>query len=116
MFNLTFFGGVSEIGGNKILLDFNENKILLDFGISYEKIGNFFDEFLQPRANAILEDLIYLKLLPPIPGIYREDLLNTQFKNSSFRKILLSYKDYLNLNKKKPLDAVLFVLRLPKPF
>jgi len=32
MVKLTFFGGVSEIGGNKILLEDREARILLDFG------------------------------------------------------------------------------------
>lgn len=33
---LTFYGGVNEIGGNKILLDDNGTRIFLDFGQFFE--------------------------------------------------------------------------------
>jgi len=34
MTKLTFYGGVNEIGGNKILLEDSGTKIFLDFGMS----------------------------------------------------------------------------------
>jgi ribonuclease J len=33
MVNITFYGGVAEIGGNKILVEDEDTKILLDFGM-----------------------------------------------------------------------------------
>ena len=75
MVNIEFFGGVDEIGGNKILLQSNSTSIFLDFGMSFNKANNYFSEFLQPRkANGIM-DFIELGLLPKIEGIYREDYL-----------------------------------------
>ena len=54
MVNLTFYGGVNEIGGNKILLEDRDTKIFLDFGMSFGRRGQFFEEFLRPRtANGI---------------------------------------------------------------
>ena len=54
MVELTFYGGVKEIGGNKILLEDNDTKIFLDFGMSFGKRAEFFEEFLTPRtANGI---------------------------------------------------------------
>ena len=35
MTSLTFYGGVNEIGGNKILLEDRDTKIFLDFGQSF---------------------------------------------------------------------------------
>ena len=73
--NITCFGAVNEIGGNKILLEDSGSSIMLDFGKSFSAENSFFDEFLQPRTNACLRDLLTLSLLPPIPGIYRHDML-----------------------------------------
>ncbi|MCX6984152.1 MAG: MBL fold metallo-hydrolase, partial [Lentisphaerae bacterium] len=49
--------------------------MMLDFGKSFSAESSFFDEFLQPRTNSCLRDLLRLGLLPSIPGIYRHDLL-----------------------------------------
>jgi len=75
MLKITCFGGVNEIGGNKIMLEDNGSAIMLDFGKSFGTMGKYFDEFLQPRTNSCLRDLLRLGVLPPIPGIYRKDLL-----------------------------------------
>jgi len=73
--SLTFFGGVNEIGGNKILFEDKGTKIMLDFGMSFSLSGKYFSEFLQPRKCNCLEDFITVGLLPKIKGIYREDYL-----------------------------------------
>ena len=36
MTSLTFYDGINEVGGNKILLQDKDTKIFLDFGKSYE--------------------------------------------------------------------------------
>lgn len=74
MTSLRFYGGVDEIGGNKILVK-DKNSIFLDFGMSFSQAKKFLSEFLQPRkCNGIL-DFVELGLLPWIKGIYREDYL-----------------------------------------
>ena len=75
MVTLTFYGGVKEIGGNKILLEDRGTKIFLDFGMSFGKRAKFFEEFLTPRTAAGIKDFLTMGLIPDIPGIYREDLL-----------------------------------------
>ncbi|MBN1860357.1 MAG: MBL fold metallo-hydrolase [Candidatus Thermoplasmatota archaeon] len=75
MVSLTFYGGVNEIGGNKILLDDHGTRILLDFGMSFSRRGRFFEEFLSPRTANGIGDFLEMGLLPDIPGIYRTDLL-----------------------------------------
>ena len=55
MTSLTFYGGVNEVGGNKILLEDKDTKVFLDFGMSFGKRGTFFDEFMNPRTGAGLK-------------------------------------------------------------
>jgi len=79
MENLTrikFYGGVDEIGGNRILVEDKDTRIFLDFGMSFSKHGMFFEEYLKPRYSCVgMKDLLELKLLHYMDGIYREDLL-----------------------------------------
>ncbi len=94
MVSLSFYGGVSEIGGNKILLEDQDTKIFLDFGMSFGKRGLFFEEFLTPRTANGIGDFFELGLLPDLPGIYREDLLAHQGRepeDPSVQAVLLSH-------------------------
>ena len=75
MVNLTFYGGVKEIGGNKILLEDHDTKIFLDFGMSFKRRAKYFEEFLNPRTANGIGDFLEMGLIPDIPGIYRTDLL-----------------------------------------
>jgi ribonuclease J len=75
MVRLTFYGGVNEIGGNKILLDDHGTSIFLDFGMSFSRRSRYFEEFLNPRTANGIGDFLEMGLLPDIPGIYRTDLL-----------------------------------------
>ncbi len=72
---LTFFGGVSEIGGNKILYRDEDVKILLDFGFSFSLQRKYFNKYLLPRSKSFLQDHYDLDIIPSIDGIYRDDLL-----------------------------------------
>ena len=75
MTSIDFFGGVDEIGGNKIRVQGNESSFFFDFGMGFSHANNYLSEFLQPRkANGIC-DFVELGLLPYIKGIYREDYL-----------------------------------------
>ena len=47
---LTFYGGVNEIGGNKILLEDKKVRIFLDFGRSFTLGEDYFTGWLTPRA------------------------------------------------------------------
>jgi ribonuclease J len=73
--SLRFYGGIEEIGGNKILLEDNDTKIFLDFGMSFNRRGKFFEEFLTPRTANGIGDFLTMNLIPEISGIYRDDLL-----------------------------------------
>lgn len=78
MTRVTVFGGAREVGGNQILLEEDGKGLLLDFGKNFKRELEVFDEFLQPKVNVALRDLLRLGLLPPIEGIYREDLVRPE--------------------------------------
>jgi len=73
--SLTFYGGVNEIGGNKILLDDKDTKIFLDFGKSFSRRAKFFEEYINPRTSNGIVDFITMGLVPDISGVYRDDLM-----------------------------------------
>lgn len=75
METLEFYGGVNEIGGNKIKLNLDSTSLLLDFGMSFSKVGQYFTDFMNPRKGNGLGDYFEMGLLPDVPGIYREDYL-----------------------------------------
>ncbi len=76
MVRLTCFGGVEEIGGNKILLEFGERRVLFDFGKGFGRYGRFFDGvFIKDRVGRGLLDPLSLGLIPPLRGLLRDDLI-----------------------------------------
>lgn len=75
MTSLTFYGGVNEIGGNKILLEDKDTKVFLDFGKGFSRRSKFFEEFINPRTANGIEDFLEMGLIPEIEGVYRDDLM-----------------------------------------
>ncbi len=75
MAKLRFYGGVDEIGGNKILVEEKGAKILLDFGQSFNFGAEYFTGWLSPRSINGLGDHFEFGLLPKIPGLYAENQL-----------------------------------------
>ena len=74
--NLTCYGGVEEIGGNKILLESAGLRILFDFGKAFGRYGAFFDGvFVKERVTRGLLDPLALGLVPALRGLLREDLV-----------------------------------------
>ena len=77
MVKLTFYGGVNEIGGNKILLEDKKTRIFLDFGQSFTFGSNYFTSWLQPRGLNGLGDYFEFGLLPKLSGLYSKEMLNS---------------------------------------
>lgn len=73
MVRIVPYGGVGEIGGNKLLVEDGGTRVFLDFGMNFGDHGAYFSEFLQPRTQTALRDLMALDILPAIDGIYRHD-------------------------------------------
>jgi len=75
MTSLTFYGGVNEIGGNKILLEDKGIKVFLDFGKGFSSSDRYFENYLKPRKPNGIGDFLAMDQIPDISGIYREDLM-----------------------------------------
>ena len=80
MTKLTFYGGVNEIGGNKILVEDRKTRLFFDFGQSFTFGKEYFTGWLGPRSVNGLGDYFEFGLLPRIRGLYsREQLASTGF-------------------------------------
>ena len=75
MVKLTFYGGVNEIGGNKILLEDMKTRVFLDFGKSFTSGSDYFTSWLSPRRINGLKDYFEFGLLPKIKGVYSKEHL-----------------------------------------
>ncbi len=73
--SITGYGGIGEIGGNKLIVEAGGDSVILDFGMSFGAEGEFFEEYLQPRSTSKLHDLLRLDLVPALDGLYRRDAL-----------------------------------------
>ena len=91
---ITILDGARSIGGSKIHLQTQGMGILLDFGMNYKRWGEFYAEFLGPRSPRGINDFLVLGILPPLKGVYRDDVFPNDFDKDSF------------LNIELPVDAV----------
>ncbi len=97
MVSLTFFGGVNEIGGNKILVEDKHTKIFLDFGQSFSLLDDFFVDWLQPRARFGLKDYFALDLMPKLKGLYSKQALNStnlDYQEPDYDGIFISHPHF----------------------
>jgi hypothetical protein len=128
---LIFYGGVGEIGGNKILLEDQDTRIFLDFGQSFTFGEDYFVEWLRPRSINGLGDYFEFDLLPDVCGLYSEKQLegphidycmpiSTTWPTSLSlmkRFQFIWEKQLLNSSKpKKPLVSLITVIITTKPF
>ena len=97
MSKLTFYGGVDEIGGNKILVEDKGTKIFFDFGQSFNFGDEYFTGWLSPRAINGLGDFFEFGLLPKIPGLYAEQQLaftDLPYQEPEINAIFLSHAHF----------------------
>ncbi len=71
MTRIAFYGGVNEIGGNKILIE-DKTKIFLDFGKNFAREKQYFEEpFIKAREES---HLLELGILPScMQGLYEKE-------------------------------------------
>jgi ribonuclease J len=79
MVSITLYGGVSEVGGNKILVEDKDTRLMLDFGRRMGEAGKFYEEFIQVRSKCALLDLLKLGIIPKLNGIYPNHLLDRTY-------------------------------------
>jgi len=97
MSKLTFYGGVNEIGGNKILVEDKKTRIFLDFGQSFTFGADYFTGWLAPRAINGLGDYFAFDLLPRISGLYsKEQLASTDlsYTEPQINAVFLSHAHF----------------------
>jgi ribonuclease J len=70
--SLTFYGGINEIGGNKVLLEDKGTWVFFDFGQSFTMGEDYFTGWLNPRRINGLGDYFEFNLLPKIKGVYSQ--------------------------------------------
>ena len=114
MTNLRFFGGVSTIGGNCIILEDNDARIMLDNGMCFSKEGEYYKDFLSARMGNDLRDFLALDLVPKIGGIYGKEKINDECADEidsrghyMLDSDLESYESYKERTGKPFLDAIL---------
>ncbi|MHA1649802.1 MAG: hypothetical protein ACTSYB_06390, partial [Candidatus Helarchaeota archaeon] len=102
---ITLYGGIGEIGGNKILVESTDHtQIFLDFGRRLNFTGKFYQEYIKPRSKNILRDFLKLGVIPHLSNIYRPELLSVDFSqipSESYKYLppLDEAPDYWNYSK-----------------
>jgi len=75
MIKIVFYGGVNEIGGNKILIEDKGTRVFFDFGQSFTFGREYFTGWLSARAVNGVGDYFAFDLLPRIRGLYSKEML-----------------------------------------
>jgi ribonuclease J len=107
MVKLTFYGGVNEIGGNKILLQDKKTRVLFDFGQSFVFGADYFTGYLSPRGVNGLGDYLTFDLLPRIEGLYSKEMLShcdLPYCEPRIDAVFVSHAHFDHINHLKFLD------------
>jgi ribonuclease J len=95
--SITCFGGVNEIGGNKILVEDRKTRVFLDFGQSFSLLDDYFVDWLQPRDRFGLKDYFALGLMPKTKGLYNQKALehtNLDYSEPEFDAVIISHPHF----------------------
>ena len=107
MVSLTFYGGVNEIGGNKVLLEDDEVSVFFDFGQSFTFGADYFYSWLMPRALDGLADYFEFNLLPRLSGLYAKEMLafaDLPYAKPEIDAVFLSHAHFDHINHIQFLD------------
>lgn len=95
---LTLYGGVNKIGGNKILLKSGKTRVFFDMGQSFDFGEEFFTGYLMDRTSRFgLRDLLFLGLIPRIPGLYSKEMLeftDLKYEPSRYQGVFLTHAHF----------------------
>ncbi|MEM4359198.1 MAG: MBL fold metallo-hydrolase [Candidatus Bilamarchaeaceae archaeon] len=99
MVTLTPYGGINEIGGNKILVEDRKSRIFLDFGQSFTLLDDYFvpEAHLFPRERFGLRDYFAFNLVPKLSGLYSRAALektDLKFAPPEYDGVLISHAHY----------------------
>jgi len=65
---ITFYGGLGEIGGNKVMIECEGSRLLIDFGRNFRLEDSFFQHPYDPPLD--VGDLVRTGIVPDIPELY----------------------------------------------
>lgn len=71
---LTFYGGLTTIGGVHVLVRRDGCGLLFDFGVPVDR-NNLFSPRFQPAPEQMFSTLLYTGMAPPVPAAYDSTLL-----------------------------------------
>jgi len=99
--SITLYGGVNEIGGNKLLLKDKDTRVFFDFGMSFGMKKLFYaPPFLSPKSEKSLQEL---GILPKLKEIYRFDSRPTEVDPVFISHAHLDHSAYLSfINRQIP--------------
>lgn len=66
---IRFYNGLKNIGGTVVSVKYGDHRIIFDFGLNYSPESNL-DSQVKIRENSILKDMLKLKMMPLVDGIY----------------------------------------------
>ncbi|UCE29196.1 MAG: MBL fold metallo-hydrolase [Candidatus Bathyarchaeota archaeon] len=107
MVSLTFYGGVNEIGGNKILLEDGGTRVFIDFGQPFNFGSGFFTGYLAARGINGLGDYFEFGLVPRLKGLYAAEQLtftDVSYAKPKFDAVFLSHAHFDHVNHIQFLD------------
>ncbi len=110
MVKLTFYGGVNEIGGNKILLQDKKTRVMLDFGQSFTFGADYFAGYLSPRSVNGLGDYLAFDLLPRLEGLYSKEMLthcDLPYCKPKIDAVFISHAHFDHINHLRFLDPAI---------
>ncbi|MEM4720201.1 MAG: MBL fold metallo-hydrolase, partial [Candidatus Bilamarchaeaceae archaeon] len=96
MVEITCYGGINEIGGNKFLVESKKTRIFLDFGQSFTLLDEYFvpEAYLYPRERFGLRDYFAFDLLPQLKGLYSKEAIertSLPFSHPEYDGVLISH-------------------------
>lgn len=98
MVRITLYGGVGQIGGNKILLEDRDTRVFFDFGTPFNWGEQYFVDFLKPREGRFgLRDHFHFDLMPRIDGLYDEEWLedtDLRYREPEFDAAIISHMHF----------------------
>ncbi|MEM3555108.1 MAG: MBL fold metallo-hydrolase [Candidatus Micrarchaeia archaeon] len=99
MASLTLYGGVNEIGGNKILVEDRGSRVFLDFGQSFSLLDDYFvpEVYLTPRERFGLRDYFEFNLVPKLKGLYSKEAIertDLSYSEPEFDAVFISHAHF----------------------
>jgi ribonuclease J len=94
MTKLTAYGGIGEIGGNKILIHDGDTRLFLDFGVSFGAEAEYFSGAISPRKVNGIGDYLEFGILPRLDGLYDQEVIRQTeipFKPADYQGVIVSH-------------------------